>query len=78
MFERAMVGLHLGSIAALTAIAAASLAWGSGFELLKSKQGAGHWVFIALWLAMAALIALPRRPVAAWKCGVAALSLIHI
>ncbi|MBA3624389.1 MAG: hypothetical protein H0W48_08045 [Methylibium sp.] len=67
-----MVGLHLGAVAALTAVAAASLVWGAGFELLKIKQGSGHWVFIALWLLAAALIALPQRAVAAWKCGLAA------
>jgi hypothetical protein len=69
MFERAMIGLHLGLVAAVLALSLAALGLGRRFELLLDRGGAGGWWLIAAWLLVAALVALVPRRVMQWRVG---------
>jgi len=76
MFERCMIGLHAAAAAALALIAIVSLLFGSRFELLTLNAGPGPWVWLGAWLLLSLLIAGQRRPVAGWRLGLGACSVL--
>lgn len=72
--ERWLIGLHTGAVAALGVVVAASLWRGRALELLPQNAGAGPWLWLLLWLVLAALIS-RARPLLAWRLGIGACAL---
>src|SRR5262245_59442106 len=76
MFERCWLSLHVSAVASLCWVVGLCLLFGNDLELLSINAGAGPWVWLGSWLALALVIALPRRPLACWRLGLGACSVL--